>query len=285
MNEPVPTSERRRNAPTWYVTLTRIVFYLIPVLLLVMILLPFALMVLISLGSGWAFPRLLPDRMDLAAWRHFLSDRDQMLIAIATSAVMSLTVGVFSVSGGLLIGRAVRRTGSRFAHFLIYLPFVISPVVVGICLYDLLIRMRVIGNVVGVILMQTVFALSFSSVFFYELWSPRAERLEQLVSNFGGSRWDVWRHAVFPQISGLILVCFLQTALYSWLDYGIVSIVGGGYVPSVTTRLFGYIREASVNQAAQASLILLAPALLGFLITTSVYFLRLTLPGDTRQSS
>ena len=119
-----------------------------------------------------------------------------------------------------------------------------------------------------------LFALSFASVFFSELWSLRAERLEQLVRNLGGSHWDVWRHAVLPQIWGLILICFVQSALYSWLDYGIVSIVGGGSVSSVTTRLFGYIREASVNQAAQSSLILLAPALLGFVITSSVYFLR-----------
>lgn len=274
------SSEERSSLRHPNATWGRLVLQLVPVVLLVMILSPFALLVLISLGSGWAFPRLLPDRMDLAAWRHFLSDRDQMFVAMATSAAMSLTVGTLSVAGGLLIGRAVRRTRSKFAHFLIYLPFVISPVVVGICLYDLLIRIQVLGNVAGVILMQTVFALSFSSVFFYELWSPRAERLERLVSNLGGSRWDVWRHAIIPQISGLIFVCFLQTALYSWLDYGIVSIIGGGYVPSVTTRLFGYIREASVNQAAQASLILLAPALLGFLITTSVYFLRLSLPND-----
>ena len=235
---------------------------------------PFGLLILISLGSGWSFPRLIPDRLDYAAWKHVFSDRDQMLVAIRTSVFMSLTVAALSVTGGLIIGRAIRRTPSGLANFLVYLPFVISPIVVGICLYDLLIRMQLIGNVMGVILLQTVFALSFASVFFSELWSLRAERLEQLVRNLGGSHWDVWRHAVVPQIWGLILICFVQSALYSWLDYGIVSIVGGGSVSSVTTRLFGYIREASVNQAAQSSLILLAPALLGFVITSSVYFLR-----------
>ena len=239
-----------------------------------LMLFPFGLLILISLGSGWSFPRLLPDRLDYAPWKHVFSDRDQMLVAMRTSVLMSLTVATFSVTGGLFIGRTIRRTRSSLAEFLVYLPFVISPVVVGICLYDLLIRMQLIGNILGVILLQTVFALSFSSVFFSELWSPRSERLEQLVRNLGGSHWDVWRHAVFPQISGLILVCFVQTALYSWLDYGIVSMIGGGSVSSVTTRLFGYIREASVNQAAQSSLILLAPALLGFLVTSSVYFLR-----------
>ena len=273
MIESSPRENTFRNRFSWVrvITLTSTVL---------IVLFPFGLLTLISLGSGWSFPRLIPDRLDYAAWKHVFSDRDQMLVAIRTSVFMSLTVATLSVTGGLTIGRAIRRAHSSLANFLVYLPFVISPIVVGICLYDLLIRMQLIGNVMGVILLQTVFALSFASVFFSELWSPRAERLEQLVRNLGGSHWNKWRHAVFPQISGLILVCFVQTALYSWLDYGIVSIVGGGSVSSVTTRLFGYIREASVNQAAQSSLILLAPALLGFLITSCVYFLRSSWYGD-----
>jgi putative spermidine/putrescine transport system permease protein len=242
--------------------------------LLLAILAPYLVLILISLGSGWAFPTLLPDRLDFAAWRHFFSDRDGMQTAIVTSTLMSLVVGTLSVVGGLMVGRAVRRSRSALLQFLIYLPFVVSPIVVGTGLYDLLVRLGAVGNLTGVILLQTVFALSFSSVYFSELWSPRAERLEQLVINFGGTRWQVWRHAIIPELSGLIVICFLQTTLYSWLDYGIVSIVGGGRVPSVTTKLFGYIREASINQAAQSSLVLLAPAIAGFLVAFLIYALR-----------
>ena len=244
---------------------------LVPV---VLVLWPYGLLLVISLGSGWTFPGLLPDRLDLAAWRHFASDRDNMAVAVATSAGLSLIVGTASTFGGLLAGRAIRRTRFRFWRFLVYLPFVISPVIVGICLYDLLIRLRLAGTIAGVVLLQSMFALSFATVFFSEFWSPRAERLEQLVRNLGGNDWAVWRHAVFPQARGLILICFLQTALSSWLDYGLVSVVGGGHVPSVTIRLFAYIREASVNQAALASLILLAPALAGFFLTAFVYSCR-----------
>jgi ABC-type spermidine/putrescine transport system permease subunit II len=122
------------------------------------------------------------------------------------------------------------------------------------------------GTWAGVVALQTLFALSFAAVLFSELRSPRADRLEQLVYDLGGNSWAVWRHAVLPPASGLIRICFLQTALYSWLDYGLVSIVGGGHVASVTMKLFGYLREASVNQAAQASLVLLGPAWGGFFL-------------------
>ena len=81
---------------------------------------------------------------------------------------------------------------------------------------------------------------------------------------------------MIPQCSGLIAVCFLQTCLYSWLDYGLVSVIGGGNVQTLTTRMFGYIREASVNQAAQSAIVLLTPAIAGFVVTAAFYFRRKT---------
>ncbi len=247
---------------------TRIAFAIFTLMLVF----PYALLVLMSLGSGWTFPRLLPDRLDFAPWQHFFSDRDGMLQAVVTSTGISLTVATLATASGLLIGRAVRRSRSLWWRLAIYLPFVISPVIAGISLYDLLVRLQLTGTLLGVVLAQAIFAAAFSAVYFSELWSPRADRLETLVRSLGGSRWSVWRHAIFPSSSGLIGVCFLQTALYSWLDYGLVSIVGGGNVDALTTKLFAYIREASINQAAQASLVLLAPALLGFLFVSLVYY-------------
>ncbi|QDV20585.1 Binding-protein-dependent transport system inner membrane component [Gimesia panareensis] len=231
--------------------------------MLLLIGMPYALLILMSLGSGWTFPHLVPDQLDLLPWRRFLSTREGMLTAVLTSVSMSLIVGTASTLGGLIIGRTVHFSKHGIWRFLVYLPFVISPIVIAICLYDLLIRLNLAGTFTGVILVQTLFALAFAAIFFSEMWDPRIDRLELLVNNFGGNRWQVWQHAILPQISGLILICFIQTALFAWLDYGLVSVVGGGHVASVTTRLFSYIREANVNQAAQSSLVLLGPALAG----------------------
>jgi putative spermidine/putrescine transport system permease protein len=234
------------------------------------LLLPYALLLVLSIGSGWTFPRLLPDRIDLTPWRHLVSDRDGMLRALATSALMSLFVGTVATAGGLLIGRSVRSAPSMTQRFLMYVPFVVSPVIIGVCLYDLLVRLHLAGTLLGVVLAQSIVALSFAAVFFSEMWSHRTDRLEQLVRQLGGTPRDVWRHAVWPQMSGLILICFVQTALYSWVDFGLVSVLGGGRVPTVTTRVFAYIREASVNQAAMSGLILLAPALAGMAVTATI---------------
>ncbi len=236
----------------------------------------YGLLCLLSLGSGWTFPNVLPDRMTLAPWKNFLSDRDGILTAMLLSTGLSLFVGCVATLCGLLIGRTIRRTQSTTLRFLVYLPFVLAPVIAGVCLYDLLVRLQLAGTFMGVILSQLVFAISFASVYFSELWSRRTDRLESLVRNLGGSSWSVWQHVVIPQCSGLIAVCFLQTCIYSWLDYGLVSVIGGGSVQTLTTRMFSYIREASVNQAAQSALVLLTPAIVGLVVTALFYFRRTT---------
>jgi putative spermidine/putrescine transport system permease protein len=240
------------------------------------ILLACGLLVLLSLGSGWTFPGLAPDRLDFAPWKVFVSDRDGLLSSVLTSTGISLTVGSVGTLAGLVIGRTVRHYQSDSLRFLVYVPFVIAPVVAGVCLYDLLIRVRIAGTVTGVVFCQSIFATSFAAVCFSELWTRRTDRLETLIRSLGGSTLAVWRHAVIPESRGLMFVCFLQTSLYSWLDYGLVSIVGGGNVQTLTSRMFGYIREASVNQAAQAALVLLLPAFTGSLITAVFYLLRRT---------
>lgn len=235
---------------------------------------PYALLALMSAGSGWTFPRLTPDRLNFAPWRSLLAEPDGLLGAMLTSASMSIVVGVTGTAGGLLIAHAVHRTRSGFWRVLMYAPFAISPVVLGVCWYDLFVRWGISGTVAGVVLAQLVIALGFASVFFSEVWSVRTERLAQTVRQFGGNGWDVWRHAVYPQMRGLLLACCLQTALFSWLDFGLVSTVGGGQVSTVTTKVFAYLREASVNQAALAGIVLLMPPTCGYLAAASVIIFR-----------
>lgn len=235
------------------------------------VLAPYLLLLVLSLGRGWTFPNLLPDRVDLEPYQRLVSERDGLLRAMGRSLVMSVAVGLVSTVAGLLIGRSVRHVRSHMLPFLMYVPFVVSPVVIGICLYDLFVRLQLSGTFFGVAAAQSIAATSFASVFFSEMWSEHVERRELLVRQLGGNAVDVWRHAVSSQMGGLILICFVQTGLYSWLDYGLVSILGGGHVPTVTTRVFAYIREASVNQAALSGLILSAPPLAGIVVCATIF--------------
>lgn len=222
-------------------------------------------LLVLSLGSGWTFPHLLPDRMDAGPWRQGLADRGGLMRSAMTSTGLSVMTAIVSTGIGFLLARCLRQASSVLMLYLLYVPFVISPVIAGICLYDLAIRLDLAGTFSGVLLVQCLFATSFATICIRSAFDNRIEKLENLVQTLGGGRLTVWRHAVWPQLRGMIGICLIQTAMYSWLDYGLAAVIGGGRVVPVTVRLFAYIREASTNQAAMAALLLMLPAVAGLL--------------------
>ena len=79
-----------RNPPAWNqrgLSVMRMRYLAIPAFAVV--LLPYLALFVISLGSGWTFPSLVPDRMNFAPWQHFASDRDDMLAAAVNSIAMN----------------------------------------------------------------------------------------------------------------------------------------------------------------------------------------------------
>jgi putative spermidine/putrescine transport system permease protein len=232
------------------------------VCLSVCILLPWTVLWILSLGTGWDYPSLLPQQLNLAPWKNLFSQSSGLPSSLLTSALLSVAVSLLATISGILISRILQQTGSWLLSWLIFVPWVLSPVVVAGCFYDLLVRFDLAGSLTGVIYSQAIFATSFAAVLFRDAWTECVQRREALVRSLGGGTADVWRHVVLPQIRPLILVCLVQTALFSWLDYGFVSMIGGGRVQTVTLRLFALIREASVHQAALASLLLTLPSIM-----------------------
>jgi putative spermidine/putrescine transport system permease protein len=224
----------------------------------------FGWLLLLSVGSGWSYPRLLPDRIDAMPWWILFQGRAGILRSAATSLWISLLVASVSTALGLWTGIGLRRSRSGLWLYVAYLPFVLSPVTVGWCLLDMAIRLDLASTYAGVVLAQCIFAYGLATIFFCETWDHSLEKRVQLVAGLGGKTLDIWRHAVLPKLWPLIVVAWLQCVLFSWLDYGLVSVIGGGVVPSLTMSLFSYLREASVNQAAQSAIILLLPTLLAF---------------------
>lgn len=224
---------------------------------------PYGLLLLLSLGSGWSFPNLLPNRLDAAPWRRWAMDREGLAGSVATSAAIGLAVGALATAVGFGIARSFRGPPAGGWRFVAYLPFVVSPVVLATTLYGPLAWAGLAGTASGVAAAQAVVAIALAAVFFSESWDGRVERLEGLAASLGGGRLAVWCHAVWPRYRGLWLVAFAQTALFSWTDYGFAALVGGGQVSTLTVRLFATLREANVNHAALAALTLVAPAACG----------------------
>ncbi len=245
------------------------------VILLTVVMLILAPLLLLSGGTGWTWPALVPDRPGGMLWSAALSPDNELFGAMLTSLLLAGVTSITGTVSGLLISRATAAFSNPVPRMLLLFPWIVSPVVAGISMYDQLARAGLAGQMSGVVLAQLAFAAPLSAVVFQNLWSNRTRAMTRLVRDLGGSTTAVWRHVVWPAVRRIIPVCLLQTALFSWLDYGLVSTIGGGRVETVTVRLFALLREGGMNQAAVAALILMTPPLL---LAVPLAILRLQLP-------
>jgi putative spermidine/putrescine transport system permease protein len=64
---------------------------------------------------------------------------------------------------------------------------------------------------------------------------------------------------VLPVALPQLLVCFFQTFLISWFEYGLTTIIGVGKVQTLTLKVYQYIGEANIFYAALSSCIIVFP--------------------------
>ena len=219
---------------------------------------PFVVLVGYSLVTSWAPARLLPDALSLSRWAELLSG--DLPRALGVSTVLALVVGAVSTVGGFAAARLVAY--SRFGApllFLAYVPYLMSPVLVGVCLLALYLRMGLAGTWAGVALSHLTLALGFATVFFTAFWSRRIAQQEAAARTLGARAWQVLTRVVWPQARPLAIVCFVQSFLLSWFQYGLTVLIGQGKVQTLTVRIFFYLNEANPYYAAVAACLLVGP--------------------------
>ncbi|WP_022836918.1 ABC transporter permease [Salisaeta longa] len=227
-------------------------------------LLPFAYLLLLSVVESWAFPRLVPGNLQLRLWMRVLTGASGLAGSFVQSVLISSTVAFIATLAGFLTGKFVayhpRRRGLLF---LAYVPFVMSPVILGTCLMYLYLQLHLVGTTVGVIAAQSMFAYGFSIVLFSAFWNDRLQAYEALVHTLGGSSLQALWRVLLPMARPMLLICFFQTFLISWFQYGLTLLIGAGKVQTLPLRVFAYVNEANMYYAALAScLLVLPPALL-----------------------
>jgi putative spermidine/putrescine transport system permease protein len=225
---------------------------------------PFAYIVLLSLAQNWSFPAVWPQTITLDNWKIIFSSQGGMTYSLVISVVISLSVAFFSTLCGFITSKFIAYSAHRQKLMLFsYFPFILSPVIYAGCLYFFFIKFDLSGTVAGVVLAQLIIAYPYAVIIFSGFWSDKMKNLEQLVTTLGGNTWQSYRKVLLPSATGMLLVCFFQTYLISWFEYGLTAIIGVGQVQTLTIKVFQYIQEANIYYAALAAcLLILPPAIL-----------------------
>lgn len=225
---------------------------------------PFVYLAALSFVGRWAPDRLLPEAWTAGRWATVFMGGTGLGVSFLTSGAVALAVAAVATAVGFVAARYVAYHRRRRALlFLAYVPFAMSPVLLGVCLLHLYLRAGLGGTAAGVVLAHATLALGFAVVFFTAFWTPRVRAMEDAAFTLGASRRQVYGRVLLPQARGLLVIGFFQTFLLSWFQYGLTLLVGGGKVQTLPVKVFNYLNEASPYYAALAAcLIVIPPALL-----------------------
>lgn len=232
--------------------------------LAVTFLFPVAFLLLLSISVGWIFPEVLPESLTFQRWISLAGGNNDLFRSLILSLAIAFSVATLSTFGGFYTSKHLAYHHKRSLWMrLSYFPFVLSPIIYAALLYFYFIRAGLSGNAIGVILGQLLIAYPYSVILFSGFWSDRIQNMENLVQTLGGNRWQTYRRVFLPMAQGLLLVCFFQTFLISWFEYGLTTLIGVGKVQTLTLKVFQYINEANFyNAAVSSSLLVLPPIIL-----------------------
>lgn len=224
---------------------------------------PVVYLLLLSVAGSWIFPRILPETITFERWLALFTGSNDLFGSLMLSLVIAFTVALLSTFGGFYSSKHIAYHHKRSLWMrLSYFPFVLSPVIYAALLYFYFIRSGLSGNIFGVILGQLLIAYPYSVILFSGFWGKRIQHMEQLVQTLGGNRWQSYRRVLLPMAQGLLLVCFFQTFLISWFEYGLTTLIGVGKVQTLTLKVFQYINEANFYNAALSSSLLVLPPII-----------------------
>lgn len=232
-------------------------------LLVSLFLFPVAYLLVFSLAESWIFPSSFPTSFTISRWTSLLTGNTDLFNSLLLSLGIALTVAFLSTFSGFYTSKQLAYHSRRTLWMrLSYFPFVLSPVIYAAVLYYYFIQLDLAGSYIGVILAQLLIAYPYSVILFSGFWSDRTKQIEKLVQTLGGNRWQTYTKVLLPMAQGLLLVCFFQTFLISWFEYGLTTIIGVGKVQTLTLKVFQYINEANFYNAALSSSLLILPPII-----------------------
>lgn len=224
--------------------------------------LPFVLLLVLSVGRQWTFPAILPAAWSLENWGSVFAPGVHLGQSLWRSLALSMSIAAVATGLGFVTSRQIAYHPKKDRWLLLaYFPYAMAPVILAACLQYYFLLFGWSGKWAGVWLAQLCIAYPFGVIFFSGFWNQRMRSMEQLVTTLGGTTGQAFWRVLLPMSRGALLVCFFQTFLISWFEYGLTSLIGVGKVQTLTVNVFQYVQEANIFLAALAGCLLFLPPL------------------------
>ncbi len=234
---------------------------------------PVLILFFLSFSRQWIFPNLLPEEFSARNWVDAFSSGSGISESLLLTLLISLSVAILATTAGFFSSKLIAYHKYRNNLLILaYLPFILSPVIFAVCLKFYFIKMDLAGNIAGVILGNLIIAFPYSVIFFIGFWNRQLQQYESLVKTLGGTSADAFKKIIIPVAKPMLLICFFQSFLIAWFEYGLTSVIGYGKVQTLTIKVYQFVTEANIFYAALSCCLLIIPPVLLLWINKRIIF-------------
>lgn len=215
-------------------------------------------------------------KFSLEEYKNLLNPKNLYLIknSIWVASISSLLTISISTIIAIYVVFSNRKL-TKFINYSLMLTMISPPFVGSLAFIMLFGRRGLITNGIlglsmnpygwqGIVLMQTIGEISFSSIMLISILKNIDNRLILASRDLGASPFETLKRVILPLAKPGILATLFIVFTKSLADFGTPIIIGGNYNTLATEAYLTVIGRANLEKAAAMSVILIIPAIIAF---------------------
>ncbi len=231
--------------------------------------LPFGVLGLWAFTRAWYFPDGLPQEWSLAGWQQLLSLGSQVRTGLGQSLQIALLTTLLALGVGIPAGRVLGiHPVPAGLRLLLLLPIITSPLAVLMGMQAVLLRLRLEGTLLGVVLVHLIPVIPYMALVMGSVFSRFDRGFEAQARSLGADPWQVWWQVTLPLIAPGVAIGAVFAFLISWNEFLLTFFIGGGRVLTLPMLLYGLLQGGNNTLMAAVALLSVLPGWLALLGTS-----------------
>lgn len=193
---------------------------------------------------------------------HILQALQISLLVTTATVLIATTIGTLTA---LTLYRAHFR-GKMLLHALLYIPFIMPSLVIGIALLLLFVALRIELGILTIVLAHVAFSIPLTTLVLLARMQRLEPVLEEAAMDLGADEWTTFRRVTLPLLKPGILAAALLTVPWSLNDFVVTFFVAGVGASTLPLRIYAMLRVGvSPMVNALGTLLVVVPIMIALL--------------------
>lgn len=252
-------------------------------LVVVLVVGPFAPLVIQSFAFQWDWPNLLPTEWWFTAresarlpqgWDYVFSPYSRLGEATFNTVVIGISATLICLALCLPAARVLAREdfpGKRAFEFYLTLPLIVPEAAVGLALSMVFVRVGLAGSYVGIIIAHLIPTIPYMVRVLTAVYQGLDRAFEEQARVLGASRGQTLRMVTIPMLLPGVLAGCIFTFLVSTNLFLLTFLLGQGKIITLPTLLFAKISGGSLDASASGIALVATLPGIALLLTSERY--------------